>query len=122
MTAPTTTINGALCRLRDDASLEYQPRVGADLKWYVSMVDNFYDGWSGETIWAESKDAALNEARSRFPRAAFPQNPVSPDYDRNPIAAGWSPEDLIKATIWGGQEIATRNIARRFAAKKMAAE
>lgn len=112
MTQPATTINGALCRLRNDGSLEYQPRVGAELKWAVWYRE--LNGAHFEFVWAETREAALEYGLRTF--RCLTNDPLHPEYDKNGIAAGWSPEDLLKAKFWHGDLIATRNIARRFAA------
>lgn len=95
----TTTVNGASLRL-NNGKLEYQCRCGNLLKWLVTFRDSYYDGWTGDTLWEPSLEAAreyvgLNAGSYRN----LSRDPITPDYDSNPIAAGWSPFDQSLAKI-----------------------
>lgn len=114
----TTTVNGAALRL-NNGKLEYQCRCGNLLKWIVTFRDRYYDGWTGDTLWEPSLEAAreyvgLNAGSYRN----LSRDPITPDYDSNPIAAGWSPADCDAAFAWYGNIL---HLSERFAAKERAA-
>jgi hypothetical protein len=110
----TTLIDGAVVELwrNDDGSyLRYQVRDGAKLKWWAVMYDTGMDGWGGEVIWAETKEAALDEAKDKYSRATFAASPIYPDTGGEAI--GWTPEQIGKAVVWASE-------AERFSFKQAA--
>lgn len=105
----TTTISGAKVQYLN-GKLEYQCRVGALLKfsvWYRELKGANY-----EIIWTETREEARDLALGM--RLHLLNNPVHPEFDKSPLAAGWSPSDAKAADDWRKDILATQAIARKF--------
>lgn len=98
----STTIDGAVCEAWRDsdggAYLRYQARRGEELKFFVNYMLKADDGYTGETIWATSAEAAFDLVRNQMPTAHFPSDAAHADLGRD--LEGWSPEQIGRAVVW----------------------
>lgn len=96
-----------------ETGLRFQPRLDTgELLWEVTYRESygFSDGWSNEECWAVDKESAFFMAPNRGHR--FKESHVVPVFKSEPI--GWSTGQILAATVWLGDVIATRRIAEQF--------
>lgn len=109
---PAHIIDGAAVCFEN--GLRFQPKLDTgELLWEVTYREVYGNtsGWAPQECWAHDKETAFFMARQHGRR--FKAEHVKPIFKSEPI--GWSVQQIIAATVWLGDVIATRRVAGKFA-------